>query len=279
VVAARVTEVLVSVVVATRNSERTLERCLASVRAQTHRDIELIVVDNRSSDRSVEIARRYTDRVSDAGPERCAQRNAGILASTGDFVLVVDSDMILEPGVVDACLTSCANCDAVAIDEVSFGDGFWARCKALERTFYRGDPTVSAARFFRRSALLAAGGYDPSLLAGEDWDLSMRVVGGNALAFASSVIRHDEGCLRLRALFLKKLYYGGTLPRFVRKHGIAGFRRVNPVRSSLIKNVGAMVRHPVLGAGIVTMKATELAAVVLGAVLSSRVSKETVYGR
>jgi len=54
---------LVTVVVPTKNAERTLGACLASVRQQTGHAVELIVVDNHSTDASVEIARRYADAV------------------------------------------------------------------------------------------------------------------------------------------------------------------------------------------------------------------------
>ena len=268
---------LVSIIVTTRNSSRTLEACLRSVRAQTHPRIELIVVDNASSDSSAAIARAHADQLITAGPERCAQRNIGVVASAGEYVLIVDSDMVLAPDVVAACLRRCGGGNAVAIDEISFGEGFWSRCKALERSCYRGDSVVSAARFFRRSALLAVGGYDESLIATEDWDVSMRVVGDAVLLFAESAIRHDEGRLRLRELFLKKLYYGRSSPRFVRKHGVKALRCLNPVRGSLVRNAGHIMSSPLLGGGLVLMKAVELVGVALGVVVSPWLSSGAVY--
>ncbi|HEY9085192.1 MAG TPA: glycosyltransferase [Candidatus Tyrphobacter sp.] len=268
---------LVSIIVATRNSSRTLEACLRSARAQTRRNVEIIVVDNASSDGTVGIARAHADRVIVAGPERCAQRNAGIAACAGEYVLVIDSDMVLAPDVVSACLRCCGDSDAVAIDEVSFGEGFWSACKQLERSCYHGDAVVSAARFFRRSALVTAGGYDESLVATEDWDLSMRILGDAPPPFAESSIRHDEGRLTLRGMFRKKLYYGRSWPRFVRKHGVAALRRLNPARGSLVRNLGRIMRRPLLGAGLVFMKSVELTGIVLGVVLSPWISNRAVY--
>ncbi|MHB8433400.1 MAG: glycosyltransferase family 2 protein [Candidatus Tyrphobacter sp.] len=270
---------LVSIIVTTRNSSRTLEACLRSARAQTHPSIELIVVDNASTDSSVAIARSYADWVLTGGPERCAQRNAGVAVSAGEYVLIIDSDMVLESEVVRSCVERCGDGDAVAIDEVSFGDGFWARCKTLERGFYRGDRVVSAARFFRRRALVAVGGYDESLLGGEDWDVSMRIVGRRQLVFAGAVISHDEGHPRLRDLLLKKLYYSRGLSRFLRKHGLGAVRRLNPVRGSLVRNIGAAAKHPVLGGGLVIMKTVELTGILLGMTLAPWISNETIYGK
>ena len=61
---------LVSVIVPTKNSERTLAKCLDSIRNQTYKSIEIIVVDNNSIDSTKEIAKRFTKKVYNKGPER-----------------------------------------------------------------------------------------------------------------------------------------------------------------------------------------------------------------
>lgn len=61
------TSPIVSVVVTTKNEERNIETCLRSFLAQTYAPIEIIVVDNGSTDRTKEIARKYTDQVFDRG--------------------------------------------------------------------------------------------------------------------------------------------------------------------------------------------------------------------
>ncbi len=66
---------IVSVVVTTKNEKKHIENCLLSIQEQTYPHIETIVVDNASTDRTKEIARKYTDLVFDKGPERSAQRN------------------------------------------------------------------------------------------------------------------------------------------------------------------------------------------------------------
>ena len=70
-------EPLVTVVIPTRNSEKTLGDCLDSVSRQSYRNVEIMVVDNDSSDGTREVAKRYTDMVFTMGPERSAQRNYG----------------------------------------------------------------------------------------------------------------------------------------------------------------------------------------------------------
>ena len=75
---------LVSVIVRTCNEERWIEPCLRMVYGQTHRDVEVVVVDNRSTDRTVERAREHPVtlvEVDEFLPGRAL--NDGIRASTG----------------------------------------------------------------------------------------------------------------------------------------------------------------------------------------------------
>ena len=86
---------LVSVL--TRDAGRTIETCLRSIRAQTWPALELIVVDNGSTDATWAVARRHADLVLRGGPERSAQRNLGIDHAAGEWVYYVDADMELAP--------------------------------------------------------------------------------------------------------------------------------------------------------------------------------------
>jgi glycosyltransferase involved in cell wall biosynthesis len=254
--------VKVSVIVPTRNSGRTVEACLKSVCAQTHSPVELLVCDNRSTDATPELAARLADRLFPGGPERSAQRNAAASRATGDAFLFVDSDMILTERVVAECVEAAeGGADAVVVPEASFGRGFWACCKALERSCYVGDDSIEAARFFTRRAFEQALGYDEALVAGEDWDLHRRVVeGGAVVARTSAQIWHDEGRLRLSQLAVKKYRYGRTLGAYIGKHPALAGRQLRLIRPAFIRHRRRLAAHPLVTAGMIVMKSAEAAA-------------------
>jgi arabinofuranan 3-O-arabinosyltransferase len=254
----------VTVVVPTRNAARTLAACLASVRAQTHPDVEVVVVDNASIDATPAIAAAGADLVERAGPERSAQRNHGWRAGTGEVVAFVDADMVLEPGVLAEAVEIFQQEPATAglvIPELSFGAGFLARCRALEKSLYLGDAAVEAARVFRRAALERTGGYAEDLSAFEDWDLTDRFAPAQ-IGRTTARVWHDDGVIRLRAAFRKRRYYGRWLPVY-RARPWARHRRpghtlarlpVSPWRSRTFGLV----------AGLVLLKAVEAAGLARG---------------
>ncbi len=256
---------LVSVIVTTRNNHETLDACLASIAAQDYQLLELVVVDNNSTDDTKEIAKRYTAHVYNKGPERSVQRNYAFEKSKGEFVLIVDSDMELGKGVVSSCVAAASSprVGGVIIPEESFGEGFWAQCKQLERSFYVGQDSIEAARFFRRDVFADVGGYSEEMTGGEDWDLSKRVGAHSDIARATEYIRHNEG----------RLYFGKTASKmyYYAQHAVEYFAK-NPTKSALtdqsgplaryklfFSRPGKLLRNPLVGAGMLILKTAEYA--------------------
>ena len=134
---------IVSVIVPTKNSAATLEKCLQSIDRQSYTAVEVIVVDNHSTDNTTTIARQYADLVITKGPERSTQRNHAAKTANGKYLIFIDSDMNLEINVIQRCVKAIEakpHTAGVIIPEESYGLGFWAQCKKLERSFYLGVP-------------------------------------------------------------------------------------------------------------------------------------------
>ena len=180
-----------------KNGARTITRFIDAVRAQTYPRVELIIVDNHSTDGSTEICRSRADKFFTLGPERSAQRNKALQEAAGEYVLIVDADQYLTRDVVAECVATVdadSTLHGLVIPEETIALGFWGACKKFERDFYLvGDASAEAARFFRRSEVLAIGGYDERQTGSEDWDLSDRMLAtyGNLGRIASRIV-HDE---------------------------------------------------------------------------------------
>lgn len=238
---------LVSIVVTTRNEEKNIGRCLESIRLQTCGNTEIIVVDNFSDDRTMEIAKKYTSSVFEKGPERSAQRNYGMMETArGEYVMFVDADMILSPVLVDACVKAMRDGVALAlhVPEIVLGRGYFSRVRRFERRFYDGT-VIDGARFFRKEAFLKAGGFDEGMSGPEDWDMDKKIkragsigllpaAGGTPRGWPlfdfirergvdparfGAVVYHNEAEFDLRKYLGKKRYYAGSFDAYIRKWG------------------------------------------------------------
>ncbi len=258
---------LVSVVVRTKNSAQTLERCLHSVAAQTYSNIQVIIVDNHSADETVEIAKRYTDRVLVLGPERCHQSNAGARVSDGELVYFIDPDFVLERHVIEEAVNQVrAGADAVVITNRSDPSiSFWAKVRNLERDCYVDDSEHVSARFLRRTVFLSLGGYDEDLVAAEDYDLQIRLRAGNyRIGRVQATEWHIGEPKSLREVASKHHYYGTTLRSYVAKHGPADNGKLLPFRRAFARHWVDFACHPVLSTGFLIYLTVKYGAALAG---------------
>jgi arabinofuranan 3-O-arabinosyltransferase len=255
----------VTFVIPTRNNAATIEACLRSCREQEGPSVEVVVVDNHSTDGTREIAEALADRAITAGPERSAQRNHGVRIAGSPLVAVIDSDMTLHQGVATQLVAAFADdpgLGAVVLPEHGVGSGLWGACRGLEKRLYIGEASVEAARGFRREAFLEVGGYDEDLVGGEDWDLPDRVVArGWHLGRTGAGVDHHEVPTTLLELFRKKRYYG---------RGVAAYReragdRARPLRRPVLRRHHAELRaRPLVTAALAVIKIVEAAGLLLG---------------
>jgi glycosyltransferase involved in cell wall biosynthesis len=263
----------VSVVVPTRDAARTLRACLESVRRQDHPDVELVVVDNHSTDETPLIAARLADRVEAGGPERSAQRNRGVAIATGPWVMWVDADMVLPDDCISTALATSrrTGADAVALPEVTVGHGFWARCRALERSCYLDDPGLHNPRLLRRDVLERVGGFDESMSGPEDAHLRHLLrSAGVTVALAPVLVVHDEGRLTLRDVLAKRVYYGRSLPAFTAANpGKLADQGAGTLRAFL-RHRRALAHDPGHAVGMLALRLAEAAAYGVGALQGRR---------
>lgn len=263
---------LVSVVVPVKDSGRTIEACLRSIRAQTYEPLELLVIDNFSTDGTWEIAQRFAHHAEQAGPERSAQRNLGVERATGPWVLWIDADMELPPTIVERAMAAAVDeeADGVFVPEVTVGDGYWTACRALERSCCTEEVLMQSPRLLRRDYLRRTGGFLTSLSGTEDAELRSRMIGdGCRLAWIPDVIVHDEGRMSLGFIVSKRYYYGRGLKRYEAEHPGALAAQAGSALGAYRRHWRRLAAKPAVAAGAVAMRALEFGAYGAGAAIGA----------
>ncbi len=182
----------VSVIIPVFNAEKTVERAIESVLAQSFRDFEVVAVDDGSRDRSREILARYRDRITvleerNRGPS--AARNLALAHSGGEYLGFLDADDWWEPGMLARMVAELdaapecvmAYCDLALVD--ANGDALntslvGARAKrppTLDDMLHALWPIMPSGVVMRRDALEAAGRWPEELTAFEDVYLWLRL--------------------------------------------------------------------------------------------------------
>lgn len=275
---------LVSIIIPTRNAAKLLYSCLESIKRQTYLRIEIIVADNYSADETRDIARNFNAKVILVGPKppyndfftAPIQRRVGATHASGEFLFFIDADMILTSGLIKECVEKCfEGADAVTIPEISFGEGFWSKCKVIERSCYLGDSEMEAPRFIKRSAYELVGGWRDDIGALDDWYLKVKLeLGGFKIVHAKHCLFHNEGSLTLKRLFRKKFSMGkGTkLSRYITvsvKDPKKIVYQLTPFRLlKILKRASGLTNNPLELLGLIIMKIIEGVAFQLGSFLN-----------
>lgn len=175
---------LLSVVVIGRNEGLRLQRCLKSVRdMQAPRgSVEVVYVDSASTDNSRELALELGAQVIAIHPTRptaALGRNAGWRASSGQFILFLDGDTILDSAFVVQSLEDFGDNTAVVFGnrrEIHPEASIYNSVLDLDWIFPVGIvDSCGGDALIRREALEAVGGYDESLIAGEEPEMCRRM--------------------------------------------------------------------------------------------------------
>ena len=203
----------VSIIIPTYNQARFLGAAVESALRQTRPALEVIVVDDGSTDGTREILAHFGDRIrvrrqENRGP--AAARNAGISAARGDFLLFLDSDDVLLPACLELLLARFETDPSLGLvySDVEFFDvdgtlvsvadqGIEGRV-ARELLLLEG-PVISSAGsgiMVPRRVAEEVGGFDDRLPASEDWDFCYRIasrypIGRVAQTLLYYTVRHD----------------------------------------------------------------------------------------
>jgi glycosyltransferase involved in cell wall biosynthesis len=198
-----ITEPKVTIITAVRNRAATLARTIESVLAQTYPRVEHVVIDGASSDGTLEVIRRYADRLAywRSEPDQGISDafNRGLAAARGDCIGLLNADDWLEPEQVERAVAALARSGA----DFVFGDLLYhdAAGRTLfrirgdagyARALARGMPDVNHPTLLaRRRVYERVGGFDRAWRCAMDYDWLLRVHrAGFRGAYAPEVLGH-----------------------------------------------------------------------------------------
>jgi glycosyltransferase involved in cell wall biosynthesis len=180
---------LVSVVITCFNQARYLPDAIESVLAQTHPRLEVVVVDDGSTDNTSEVARRYPgiQVVRQANGGLPTARNTGLRHSTGEYLVFLDADDRLKPDAVAVGVDAFREHPEAAFVTGRFrfisddgtvlytGQGHTVRHDCYREMLCRNCIPMCATVLFRRAVFEELGLWNPRTGAALDWDLYLRV--------------------------------------------------------------------------------------------------------
>lgn len=221
----------ISVVIPAYSAESTLAECLRACLAQTHTPVEIIVVDDGSTDRTAEIAKEFDVQYvhqENAGP--AAARNHGARLATGEIIALTDADCIPEANWLEELVKGF---DAENVVAVGGTYGIANASSPLARMIHEeirvrhekfGDTVDFLGSFnvaYKRDAYLAVGGFDESFRAasGEDNDLAYRLHdNGGIMRFVPEAVVNHYHPTRLLSYLKTQMAHGFWRMKLYAKH-------------------------------------------------------------
>ena len=231
----------VSVLIPAFNEEKVLSRTIETVLEAAYPDKEIIVIDDGSTDRTYQIARRYEHRgvkvIRRPNGGKASALNHGTLFARGEIIVIVDADSQVCKGTLIELVQPFRDHEVAAVAgniKVLNRCNWLTRCQALEyiasiNIFRRamdvfGSVTVvpGALGAYRRESLVSGGLYDPDTLV-EDFDVTIKALkSGKVVQASNSAVSYTEAPQNIGDLFRQRLrWYRGNFQTLWKHHDAA----------------------------------------------------------
>ncbi len=174
----------ISVIIPTLNEEKYIENCLKALSLQDYKDFEIIVVDSNSKDKTVKIAKKYTDKVIVTKRKGVSYaRNLGAKHANGKILLFLDADTIPSFNLLKEIAKAFRKKDVVGAtcyvfpyppDELS--TFYFIFYNIFSRASLKVKPQIAGiVCAYRKDIFFKVGGFNEKLKILEDFDLSERI--------------------------------------------------------------------------------------------------------
>ena len=260
---------LVSIIIPNYNNEKYLSQCLEHCINQTYENIEIIVVDDCSTDNSVKLIESYIQKdnrikviINDINQQVSKTRNIGIKNSTGEWITTLDSDDYYyssEKIEKEVDLLSKYNFDksVIAFSKTVRVDSSGKNILSImnDSTINEGDifdslitRSCTAPRdfIFSKDLYFKSHGYDYTIPIYEDWDLKLRL---SKLAnfylsdsYGTAYRQHNNGLSSAK----KNYHHEWILKIFVKNTQNMDYEEVISLRKKLLKNIDPQIIHKII---------------------------------
>lgn len=237
-------EIKVTLIAPVYNVSKYLANCIESIISQTHKNLEIILVNDGSKDNSGEIADEYAakdSRIKVIHQENkgvSSARNAGIEAATGDYICFADSDDYLNPDYVEYLLKMAVDNDAdISLTTDMFTNYYLDQVSKVHQTIYTPEeatieilcyniPIGVYCKMFKRSFLGKEIRFIPEIYIGEGFNF-------NTTAFQRA---NKIAVSNRRIYFYRRNNPNSAVTKFVMEKWVNGLMAIDNIKKNFIIN-------------------------------------------
>jgi len=223
---------LVSVIVPTWNNEDVIEGCLKTLEKQTYKNTEVIIVDNFSKDKTIEIAKKYKVRIKRLRSNISEARNQAAKMSKGEILIFTDSDCEFPKDYVKKVVKKMEKFDVVGGRDITVpfnkkSLSIFEKTSALIEDLKKPKTTMQIIHRVKacnlaisREAFLKVNGFDNKQVALEEPDIAFRAYQKRfKLAFDPKIFVYHKRRTNLKSLFKQMKRNGQGKGTLLKKHG------------------------------------------------------------
>ncbi len=241
---------LVSIIIPTHNSQIYLDTVLASIHNQTYKNIEIIIIDNASTDNTLKIAKSHTHKIltttNNLIPD---QYNQAAAESSGQYLYLMEATWILEPTAIAESILKINNDNQAIIIHTTpdSRQGLVSGIRKLEIDTYKYSLDHSVARFLPSRLYKSIGGLK-SIASGWDYDLQTRLINNHTkIIYADAEAMDLNQPTQWRQLITYFYQLGYNLRQYMQTPKT--LLKLSPIRKNYLKYWIRFTRQPLLSIG------------------------------
>jgi len=201
----------ISIVINAHNEEKNIGACLCSLKAQTKKPLEIIVINQRSSDKTASISKKHGAIVYEyGGPTRGDARDYGWRKARGDYVIYLDADDVVNKTWLEGFIFKFSEGYEAVLDELRVHNPNTIFLKLFDWQYYSRKELSYSAWGYKKSLLKKLGGFKEGWI--EEGELALRMKeSGVKIGYARESVRYHMGNPRSFCEYLIRQFKSGRL--------------------------------------------------------------------